>query len=91
MTDRSFNEKKIDKSSEFFNIKHDKTIIKIDSPYKSMFPIDPLELESLMGKYKERGNDFQDLKYFENENISQLLIDLKTDQEKGISSVEARE
>ena len=60
------------------------------SPEKG-FSIDPLELESLMGKYKERGADFQDLKYFEKKSIKELLSELYTDPEYGISSTEGRE
>ena len=33
--------------------------------HSSLFNIDVMELEGLMGKYKERGADFQDLKYFQ--------------------------
>ena len=57
----------------------------------SLFEIDAIELENLMGKYKERGNDYQDLKYFETKPVSKLLSELKTDIEKGIDSVEGRE
>ena len=58
---------------------------------KNLFEIDASELENLMGKYKERGNDYQDLKYFETKPISKLLSELKTDIEKGITSMEGRE
>ena len=55
------------------------------------FNISPIELEELMGKYKERGNDFADLKYFEEKSVAQLVQDLKTDTEKGLTSLEGRE
>ena len=55
------------------------------------FSLDPLELESLMGKYKERGTDYQDLKYFETKSIAELLSELNTNSENGISSLEGRE
>ena len=57
----------------------------------NLFEIDATELENLMGKYKERGNDYQDLKYFETKPVSKLLSELKTDIEKGIDSIEGRE
>ena len=57
----------------------------------SKFKIDAIELENLMGKYKERGNDFQDLKYFETKTISKLLSELRVDPEKGIHISEQAE
>ena len=59
--------------------------------HSSIFNIDVMELEGLMGKYKERGADFQDLKYFQEKPISKLLEELKTDPEIGIQSFEGRE
>ena len=60
---------------------------------KKLFPfeINPKELEDLMGKYKERGKDFKDLQYFEDKSVSQLISELKSDPEKGITSVKERE
>ena len=58
---------------------------------KGSFEIDAIELENLMGKYKERGKDFQDLKYFEKKSVPKLLSELKTDIQNGISSIEDRE
>ena len=40
--------------------------IKHKTDYSSDFNISAIDLENLMGKYKERGNDFQDLKIFWN-------------------------
>ena len=57
----------------------------------SLFKIDVKELEDLMGKYKERGADFQDIKYFENKSVSELISELKTDTDKGISDFTGRE
>ena len=57
----------------------------------SHFGIDALELEELMGKYKERGADFQDLLYFQKKSVSTLLSELKTDPEIGIKDLEGRE
>ena len=58
---------------------------------KSSFEIDAIELENLMGKYKERGTDYQDLQYFEKKPVSKLISELKTDSEIGITSLEERE
>ena len=57
----------------------------------SLFDIDVMELENLMGKYKERGTDFQDLKYFQEKPVSKLIAELKTNAEIGIQSMEGRE
>ena len=54
-------------------------------PYK--FVIEALELEELMWKYKERGEDFQDLLYFQKKPVSTLLSELKTDSEIGIKDL----
>ena len=62
--------------------------VKVNS---SLFNIDVMELEGLMGKYKERGADFQDLKYFQEKPVSKLIEELKTDPEIGIQSLEGRE
>ena len=56
-----------------------------------LFNITALDLENLMGKYKERGNDFLDLKYLQEKTIAQIVLDLKTDTENGVSSLEGRE
>ena len=55
------------------------------------FSISAIDLENLMGKYKERGSDFADLKYFEEKSVSQLVQELKTDTENGLTSFEGRE
>ena len=57
----------------------------------SEFEISPIDLENLMGKYKERGNDFKDLKYFEEKSVNQLIQELKTNPETGLDSLEGRE
>ena len=62
-----------------------------ETPKPSLFDIDVMELEDLMGKYKERGADFQDLKYFQEKPVSKLIAELKTDPEIGIQSMEGRE
>ena len=55
------------------------------------FNISPIELEELMGKYKERGSDFADLRYFEKKTVLQLVQDLKSDIEIGLTNLEGRE
>jgi len=57
-----------------------------------MYGLDIIEIEKLMGFYKERGTNFQDL-----ETIKALggpegiMLKLKTDPKNGISSLENRE
>ena len=58
---------------------------------KNTFDIDVIELENLMGKYKERGNDFQDLKYFAEKSVDEIVSQLKTNTEIGLTSLEGRE
>ena len=55
------------------------------------FEIEALDLEELMGKYKERGNDFQDLKYFEKKSVENLIKLLKTNTETGLDNLNGRE
>ena len=55
------------------------------------FEITAIDLENLMGMYKERGNDFKDIKYFEEKSVNQLIEELKTNAETGLESLEGRE
>jgi magnesium-transporting ATPase (P-type) len=55
------------------------------------FEIDSTELENLMGKYKERGNDFNDLRYLEIKSVHQLIYELKTNTETGLDNLDGRE
>ena len=71
-------------SNDFIKIKNNKEKDKY-------FEIDAIELENLMGKYKERGNDFNDLKYFETKSVNQLILELKTNTETGLKDFEKRE
>ena len=64
---------------------------KLHSVKQSPFNIDAIELEKLMGEYKERGGDYKDLKYFEKKSVSELVSDLKSDIENGITNLEERE
>ena len=55
------------------------------------FDIKASDLEKLMSNYKERGNDFKDLKYFsETKSVEQLVEDLKTNTETGLDSLDDR-
>ena len=54
------------------------------------FGIEPKELMKIMSNYKSRTSEREDLKYFEQNSISDILSKLKTDPEKGISSKENR-
>ena len=58
---------------------------------KNNFSIDAVELEHLMGLYKERGEDYKDLIYLEKKSVSQIILELKTDPELGIPSNDERE
>ena len=44
-----------------------------------------------MGKYKERGSDYQDLKYLEEKHIEEIVKLLKTNVDTGLDSLEGRE
>ena len=56
------------------------------------FGITALELEKIMGEYKERGNDYRDLKYFRGKGgITYLLNALLTNETTGISDKSGRE
>ena len=44
-----------------------------------------------MGKYKERGNDFQDLKYLKEKTVEELVYQLKTNTETGLNDLDGRE
>ena len=56
------------------------------------FGISAHELEEIMEKYKERGDDFKDLKFFRSQNgITNLLHSLLTNEKNGISSTNGRE
>ena len=83
-----FNEKdelnKADNASQD-NMLKNKTETNLD------FGVSAIDLENLMGMYKERGSDFADLKYFQTKSVAQLVQDLKTDTENGLSSFDGRE
>ena len=55
------------------------------------FNISAIDLENLMGNYKERGSDFADIRFFEKKSVAELVQDLKTDTENGITSFDGRE
>ena len=64
---------------------------KNDLNTKNGFDIDVIELENIMGKYKERGNDFQDLKYLKEKTVEELVYQLKTNTETGLNDLDGRE
>ena len=56
------------------------------------FKITPQELTNIVNKYKERDENMQDIKYFQEKNGIDFLLDaLSTDKKKGISSISGRE
>ena len=57
-----------------------------------IFNILPDELTEIVNKYKERDENFQDIKYFKDKGgINPLLTSLNTDKNNGISSIAGRE
>ena len=58
---------------------------------QSIFNIDAKELQDLMGKYKERGSDFNDLRYLEVKSVNQIIKELKTNSETGLNDLNGRE
>ena len=56
------------------------------------FKITPQELINIMNLYKDRADNFDEIKYFEEQGgIEELLNKLDTDKKNGISSIENRE
>ena len=56
------------------------------------FGISPQRLESLMAKYKERGNDYKDLLFFDKRGgINSLMNQLLTNESTGVRSTAGRE
>jgi len=56
------------------------------------FKISPQELINIMNLYKDRADNYDELKYFEEQGgIDDLLNKLDTDKKNGISSIENRE
>ena len=59
---------------------------------KDFFGITPKELTHIVELYKERADNFGEIKFFEEQGgISKLLNKLDTDEKNGISSIENRE
>ena len=79
-SDRSFPEANINENINGIN------------PASFGFGIDATHLENIMGRYKERGDDFRDIQYFEHQKgVDLLLSSLKTDSVKGIRNTKGRE
>ena len=63
-----------------------------DDENKYGFGISAHKLEQLMGFYKDRGDDYKDLLFFQKlGGVSNLLDSLLTNESTGISSIEGRE
>ena len=81
-------EQKIDIGSSNLNL----VSVEDDNGKNYGFEISAHRLETIMGYYKERGNDFRDLKYFrEQDGVGKLIKSLSTNASTGISSTEGRE
>ena len=62
------------------------------SNLENIFGITPKELSHITELYKERADNFEEIKFFEEQGgISSLLDKLDTDEKDGISSIESRE
>ena len=82
-------EQNLDKKESEENILKGKKEI---NPNDYGFTLDPSDLEDLMGYYKERGNDYKDILYFEKQNgIQNLLNSLQTNVSTGIKTTQGRE
>ena len=79
---RLFNGQENFEGSEFFKNNEDTT---------KKFDIDAKELQDLMGKYKERGSDFNDIRYLEVKSVHQIINELKTNSETGLKDLNGRE
>ena len=79
---RLFNGQEIFEGKEFF---------KNDEDTSNKFDIDAKELQDLMGKYKERGNDYNDIRYLEIKTVHQIISELKTNSETGLKDLTGRE
>ena len=63
-----------------------------DISINDIFQISPKELSQIIELYKERGENFEEIRYFEKQGgIENLLKKLDTDKKNGISSIEQRE
>ena len=63
-----------------------------DNSINDLFQISPKQLSQIIELYKERGENFEEIRYFENQGgIDELLKKLDTDKKNGISSIEKRE
>ena len=79
-------------NKEILNISDDTSLYKEKNKIKKIFNISPLDLASLVNKYKERDDNFQDINYFIKENgINSILDSIETNKTKGIESIDGRE
>ena len=91
------------KSNEFGGLNEEKKIEEISTSSDTLsiyshdaiienFKITPKELTHIIELYKERADNFEEIKYFENQGgIDNLLSQIDTDKKNGISSIENRE
>ena len=83
---------KSEASLNLVNKKNSKDQTQQEENKNSPFDIEVSALEQLMGYYKERGSDYQDLKFFEEKGGAEYLIKaLKTDIHNGIDDINNRE
>ena len=83
---------KQDKTNDLKNSQISNLINEDEEMEKYGFKIKPKELENIMGIYKERGEDFKDLKYFsEQGGVANLLSSILTNSITGITKTDGRE
>ena len=90
------NNKEQDKTQELENIEKIREIQKEEEEIKAhssgMYGLDILEIEKLMGYYKERGTNYMDLETIKNLGGPEgIMSKLKTDPRIGITSIDNRE
>ena len=84
-------QEEISTSSEDINT-NNSIVNENNNSINNLFQISPKELTHIMELYKERGDNFEEIKYFEEEGgIDNLLKKLDTDKKNGITSIEYRE
>ena len=81
-----------EKKTEEISTSSDTASIYSNEAIIETFKITPKELTNIIELYKERADNFQEIKYFENQGgIDNLLSQIDTDKKNGISSIENRE
>ena len=81
-----------EKKEEAMSISSADTKTNISNEIIDNFQITPKELTDIINLYKERTDNFEEIKYFEEQGgIDKLLNKIDTDKKNGISSIEHRE